>query len=139
MIFIDKWGFKALIDKKESKHHDIEDFFSKNWESTIFCKSDYVLDEIITLISYRLDYNKLLKFLDKIEESISIEKLRILWITREHFFESIALKKKYSDKLKISFTDFTTMSVMLKNGIKDILTEDKHFIEVNLGFNVLFQ
>jgi predicted nucleic acid-binding protein len=45
------------------------------------------------------------------------------------------LRRKYSDKPRISFTDFTSMVVMSELGITDVMTEDDHFLQVGMGFN----
>ena len=33
MTFVDTWGFKAFIDKKESKHKAVEDYINKIWNA----------------------------------------------------------------------------------------------------------
>ena len=46
------------------------------------------------------------------------------------------LRTKYRDKPKISFTDFTSFVVMQDLGIHEVLTDDAHFLQINLGFQV---
>ena len=55
-------------------------------------------------------------------------------ITAERFAEAWKLRLRYGDKPLISFTDLTSFSVMQGVGISDVLTNDQHFAQVNLGF-----
>ena len=55
-------------------------------------------------------------------------------ITSERFTSAWKLRKRLQDKPKISFTDFTSMAIMEEKGIKNVLTEDEHFMQVGMGF-----
>ena len=37
---------------------------------------------------------------------------------------------------KISFTDLSSMVLMKEFGISEVLTMDKHFVQVNMGFEL---
>ncbi|MGH9845877.1 MAG: type II toxin-antitoxin system VapC family toxin, partial [Blastocatellia bacterium] len=63
--------------------------------------------------------------------------LRLEQITQERFGNAIKLRRKYSDKPRISFSDFASMVVMSELSITDVLTEDDHFLQVGMGFNKL--
>ncbi|GEM_PF-5643020 len=68
MIFVDTWGFKAFIDRREAKHFQVKQFLENAWnQNDAVCTSDYVIDETITLISYKLDFEKLEKFLNSLD------------------------------------------------------------------------
>jgi predicted nucleic acid-binding protein len=68
----------------------------------------YVLDETITLLFRRLPFRTARGSLAKIEEAIKGGFLRVEWITPERFEQAKALRFKYQDKPKISFTDLTS-------------------------------
>jgi predicted nucleic acid-binding protein len=55
-------------------------------------------------------------------------------ITAERFEKAKDLRIKFRDKPGISFTDLTSMVVMVEMGITNILTQDDHFSQVGLGF-----
>jgi uncharacterized protein len=137
--FIDTWGFKALIDGNEPLHSAVELFIKDSWanKNKIFT-SDYVLDETITLLSGKLPFDKVKEFIEKISDARIRGNLYLLWVNEDVFNESIRYRLKFSDKSKISFTDFTSMVLMKKNGIDDVITADKHFNDVGMGFKVLF-
>ncbi len=139
MIFIDTWGFKAFIDRREPRHSQVKQFLENAWrQNDAVCTSDYVIDETITLISYKLDFDKLEKFVTSLDGAILTGYLKLLWISPQDFENAKKLKLKYKDKLDISFTDFTSAIIMKKYRITDIVTEDKHFREMGMGFNPLF-
>ena len=46
------------------------------------------------------------------------------------------LRLKYLDKPQISFTDLTSILIMQEFNIYRILTEDAHFTQVGLGFQL---
>ncbi|CAN5595541.1 hypothetical protein BH10BAC5_BH10BAC5_28110 [soil metagenome] len=134
-IFIDTWGFKALIDSDDEHHNNVKKLFEDFWinKSKLFT-TDYILDETITLLSVKAGAKAAKKFTDII---IAGEAVEIKWVEKRSFYESLELKFKYSDKPKISFTDFTSMAVMHSNDIKHIVTNDKHFESVNLGLKLV--
>ena len=53
---------------------------------------------------------------------------------KDAMMETWRLRKKYKDKPDISFTDFTSFTIMEERGIKRVFTGDKHFEKVNMGF-----
>jgi hypothetical protein len=48
---------------------------------------------------------------------------------------SVELRTKYLDKPAISFTDFTSMSIMKELKITHVLSQDEHFIQVGMGLH----
>ena len=102
-------------------------------EGLIFT-TDYVLDETITLLFRRLPFETAKESLEKIDKAIKEGYLYVEWITPERFEKAKALRLKYNDKPKISFTDLTSMAVMMELGIEDLITEDEHFEHVGMGF-----
>ncbi len=53
------------------------------------------------------------------------------------FREATRLRLKFRDKPGISFTDFTSMVVMQELELKRILTEDRHFAQVGMSFELV--
>ena len=56
-LFIDTWGWLVLRDRKESRHQAVKDFYIefRRQQGSIYT-SDYVLDEMITLLFKRLSF-----------------------------------------------------------------------------------
>ena len=57
-LFIDTWGWLALRDRLEARHHDVRAYY-EDFRSTrgAFYTTDYVLDETFTLLFRRLPFD----------------------------------------------------------------------------------
>lgn len=135
-LFVDTWGWLELNNKRSRYHGEAVKFYESfsqkgGWTYT----SDYVLDETITLLFRRLPFSVANESLKLIEQAISINLIRLELVTIERFIKAVEFRRKYKDKPRISFTDFTSMTIMSELGISDVLTEDDHFVQVGIGFH----
>jgi predicted nucleic acid-binding protein len=134
-LFIDTWGWIVLRNKREPRHIELNEFYS-SWKNQkgISYTTDYILDETFTLLFRRLPFKEAKKSLDAIDFAIKEGYLCLERITAERFEKAKGLRIKFQDKPRISFTDLTSMVVMVEIGITNILTQDDHFTHVGLGF-----
>lgn len=125
-FFVDTSAFMAMVYEKDSAHRAYKHTISLLGENPLntFMTTDYILDETFTLLRSRagLSVDAIEKFWDKILEVGIIVK----FITKDDFVRAFSLIKKYKDHL-LSFTDGTTASTMLHEGIHAILTTDSDF------------
>lgn len=135
-LFVDTWGWVELSNARGARYREVrrsyQNFLRKNG---VIYTSEYVLDETISLLFKRLPFDLANKPLNFIEQSIKNGELKLEWISQQRFEQTIKLRRKYKDKPRISFTDFTSMVVMRELGITDVMTEDDHFLHVGMGFN----
>ena len=75
--------------------------------------------------------------LSLIQQALATGYLLRLWITPERFDRALTLRRRFQDKPRISFTDLTSMVVMMEYGITQVLTEDHHFMQVGLGLQTV--
>ncbi|HDO21278.1 MAG TPA: PIN domain-containing protein [Nitrospirae bacterium] len=134
-IFIDTWGWIVLNNKREPRHEEINKFYQgfRDNRGTVYT-TDYVLDETITLLFRRLPFSLAKKSLSFLDKAITLGYLCLELITPERFEQAKKLRLKIQDKPKISFTDLTSMVVMQETGLREILTDDEHFMQVGMGF-----
>jgi uncharacterized protein len=134
-LFVDTWGWLVLADRAEPEHQQVTSFYAERTRRTgqIFT-SDFVLDELFTILFSRLPFESASRFADGVLRSpfIMIER-----ITPERFQKAWDLRLKFADKPRISFTDFSSMATMTDLGISDVLTGDKHFAQVGMNFRLL--
>ena len=52
--------------------------------------------------------------------------------------KGLGTEQKYHDKPYISFFDFSSFVIMKELKISEVLTADKHFEEIGMGFGKLF-
>ncbi|NOX61502.1 MAG: type II toxin-antitoxin system VapC family toxin [Chloroflexi bacterium] len=135
ILFIDTWGWINIFNRRESQHREVSRYYQdlRNRGATIVT-SDYVLDEVYTLLFKRLPTDLASNATKIIANAIDDGYLDLVWITPDRFETARELRYKYQDKPDISFTDLTTIVVMRELGISDILTGDAHFTHVGMGF-----
>ena len=92
--------------------------------------TDYVLDEVMTLIFRRESFVEAANFMEGIFQASQEGRLVIERVTSERFTAAWELRKHFHDKPNISFTDLTSMVIMRDRDIKKVLTDDDHFSHV---------
>jgi len=134
-VFIDTWGWLALGHRRDALHQEVKAFYQDLQKEGSLCyTTDYVLDETITLLFRREVFEEAIRFMEGIFQSAEERCLIIERVTSERFSSAWRLRKQFQDKPKISFTDLTSMVIMEEKGIKSVLTEDEHFLQVGMGF-----
>jgi len=133
-LFIDTWGWIAVADRKERDHAAASEIFQRARRSGGAVTTNFVLDETFTLLFKRRPFEDAWNFAAKVVRSPFID---VEEITVERFSRTLELRKRFADKPGISFTDLSTIAIMTEFGIADILTADRHFSHVGLGFRML--
>jgi len=137
-ILIDIWGWITLYSKREKRHNEVEKWYNDfRLQSGIAYTTDYILDETFTLLFIRTPVKTAIEAMEIINESIKEEYLIVTTINQERFEEAKNLRLRYKDKPEISFTDLTSAVVMSQEGIKAILTQDRHFTYLESGFQII--
>lgn len=103
----------GLVDQRESRHQEVVNYYREfRAHQGVFCTTDYVLDETITLLFRRLPLNSAVDSVESIQEAIKQGYLILERITADRFERAIELRLKFQDKPRVSFTDLTSMAVM---------------------------
>jgi predicted nucleic acid-binding protein len=132
--FIDTWGWLALGNRRDTYHDEIKRFYARLQSDDVgIYTSDYVLDELVTILFRRENIQQAQSFIEGIFSGAATGKMIIERITSERFSLAWKLRDKYRDKPLISFTDLTSMVVMEQRRIKRIITRDDHFLQVGMG------
>lgn len=132
-LFVDTWGWYALYAQDEPSHRQVKELWRRA-HSRIYT-TDYVLDEFITLVFAKGRFTEARTFVLNLLKSIEQGYTKLERITPERFERAWQMRLEYKDKPKISFTDFTSFVIMQELEISDVLTNDKHFVQINLGFH----
>ena len=124
MIFIDTGPFVARYIAADSNHKKAASIWNKVERSKepLFT-SNFVLDEVFTLMGRKADYS----FAAQRAENIYASKaLTILRPDLEDELNGLKLFKKYADQ-QMSFTDCISFVLMKRNRISHVFTFDQHF------------
>lgn len=125
MIFVDTGAFLAMFyskDKNYLKAQNIKSEIQKNIHGKMIT-TNYILDELITLLRGYIDHKKIITIVESIKSSTNII---IIWITKKVEENSWNYFKKYQDK-EYSFTDCSSFVIMNLLGIKKAFSYDNHF------------
>jgi predicted nucleic acid-binding protein len=137
-LFIDTWGWLTLRDKGERRHKDIALVFESFQQSNAgIYTSDFVLDETFTLFFRRLPFAAARESMELLMAGVEEGSLILVPISATRFNAAQKLRLRYQDKPNLSFTDLTSMVVMQEFEIQKILTEDSHFSQVGLEFELI--
>ncbi len=132
-VLIDTWGWLALGHRRDPRHQEIKAFYQHlREEGARLYTTDYVLDEVITLLFRREPFAEAVDFIEGIFQASQEGRLVIERVTSERFTAAWELRKRFQDKPKISFTDLTSMVMMRDRDIKKVLTDDDHFTYVGM-------
>jgi predicted nucleic acid-binding protein len=133
-LFVDTWGWVAVADRSDPGHEAATEIFRQARRSGGTITSNFILDETFTHLFKRRPFEEAWHFTTTVVQSPFID---IQEVTEARFSRTIELRKQFSDKPRISFTDLSTMAIMVELGITDILTTDRRFTHIGLGFRAL--
>lgn len=138
-VFFDTWGWVAIAHKDDAHHERVVSFY-KNFllNKGLPVTTDYIFAETITLLRAKTDLKGVTVFVDAILDLAQKGKVMLERIDERRWGKAWELCKRYHDKPYISFFDFSSFVVMKEIGVIDVLTADKHFEEVGMGFKKLF-
>lgn len=133
-IFVDTSAFVALADQNDD-HHAKAVAFNKTISKTIFITSNYVLDELYTLLLINTDYSKTVKFKNKLDSMMAKKLLKIIWVTEEIAANTWQLFEKFNVDKQWSFTDCSSCIIMKDLQLTEVFSFDHHFSQ--MGFTRL--
>ncbi len=137
-LFVDTWGWLAVSDEDEALHARAAAFYRERVQvAGQVITSDYVLDETLTAVFLRHPFGQAKQFSQGLLELCGRSAIRIEPVDGRRFQQAVALRYRLADKPQISFTDLTSMVIMQELRIADVLTADRHFQQVGLGFRLL--
>jgi len=131
-IFVDTAGWVACADGADPAHARASAARDAALEAgRMLVTTDFVVDETLTLIRFRLGLSAADAWWQQIDASS-----RVRWerIDSQRFEKARALFFQYRDK-QFSFTDCTSFAIMRELRLRQALTTDRHFVQA--GFEVL--
>lgn len=124
MIFVDTGPFLARYLAKDQHHGSAVSAWDELGRSRErCCTSNFVLDELFTLLGRRAGYAFAAERARNIYASDSLEILRPL---EDDERQAIELFDKYSDQ-GVSFTDCTSFALMRSRRIRRVFSFDRYF------------
>jgi predicted nucleic acid-binding protein len=125
-VFIDTGIFLAVYDVEDHNHKRSKELMKSALTGNLgqLYTSDYIIDEAITTLFVRTKSHKIAVELGKyLIESPRITKLTV---DQDVFNNTWAKFQTLEDK-SLSFTDCTSLALMEKHGIKQVMSFDRGF------------
>ncbi len=122
-IFVDTSAWYAIIDKSD-QDHEAAIFKIQSLDRPLIT-SNYIFDEILTLLKAKLGSSIAIDFGERIWNQ---EVCTLVRITKEDEERAWNLFCQYSDK-GFSFTDCTSFILMERLGIDTVFAFDDHFAQ----------
>jgi predicted nucleic acid-binding protein len=131
-VFVDTGGWMACADRSDPAHAACTAARDATLEAgRILITTDFVVDETLTLIRFRLGLAAASAWWQQIDGS---GRLRWERVENDRFERARQLLFQYRDK-DVSLTDCTSFAVMRELKVTTVITTDRHFRQV--GFDVL--
>jgi len=120
-IFVDTGAWYALLDEDDANHHAAVRFKDSLVHPLV--TSNYIADEVITLVRSRLGHNVAVEIGQKLwDESIA----NLIRVTPRDEIKAWEIFVKYQDKA-FSFTDCTSFALMERVEMTEVFVFDEHF------------
>ena len=128
-LFVDTSAWLALNDRNDQYHKKAVVKSTKIKKERIgLITSEYIVDESITLIRYRISHKASVIFGDSLFNS-NIAK--IADVTKNDLQRAWEMFRKFEDK-ELSFTDCTSFVLMKSLRLQEAFTFDSHFKQVGI-------
>lgn len=133
-LFVDTWGWLVLEDSRDPQHQAASRIYAETAKAAgNVLTTTFILDETFSRLFRRRPFEEARRFAKGLLDSPFI---RIEEITPARFRRAFDLRLRFRDKPDISFTDLTSVEIAQELKITDILTADRHFTQVGLGFRI---
>ena len=125
-VFVDTSAWYALTDRGDPDHRAVAAWLAQNRFALV--TSNFVVDEILTLLLVRLGHRVAVRFAEKLRKSRLCTVVAVDGSDEEQAWERF---RRASDKLW-SFTDCTSFALMTRLGLMTAFAFDDHFRQAGL-------
>ena len=133
-LFADTFYWIALLYRRDPWHERVSAFSTTLLGEDIVFTTDAVFTEVLAALSAAGPYLRQ-EAVRLVEGLLDDAQVRVVEGTRALFLEGLVLYRARPDKA-YSLTDCLSMHVMRREGLTDVLTNDRHFTQE--GFHILF-
>lgn len=131
-LFVDTSAWYAIVDKSDNNHQSALTYRNQIAKKYQLITSNYILDELYTLLLIHLGYYWTVNFKEKLDFLRESGILEILWIDEKMAEETWTIFEGFNRDKNWSFTDCSSYVLMNKYQITEVFTFDHHFQQ--MGF-----
>lgn len=128
-VFVDTSAWFALNSRKDQHHKQARDFIaSLKHNPVLLLTTDYVVDETLTLLRFKVSHREAAAFLRLFSRSPQVVREQV---TSDHIKHAEEIFSRYRDKYW-SFTDCVSFAFMEEKGLKDAFAFDENFSQFGM-------
>ncbi|HFD40366.1 MAG TPA: PIN domain-containing protein [Anaerolineae bacterium] len=126
-IFVDTSAWDAIADGGDPNHEHALRFKDEIVGQCRLITTNYVLDELYTLLLMNLGYQRAVDFKSKLDILVRGGILEVIWVTEEIATDAWTVFTRFNVDKWWSFTDCVSYAVMKREGIREAFAFDHHF------------
>ncbi|MCS6829663.1 MAG: PIN domain-containing protein [Armatimonadota bacterium] len=128
-IFVDTSAWIALVDESDRHHQKAKSYYEQHIKQrgVELITSDYVIDETLTVIRYRMGLTYARRFWHSIEQAPDQNILKMFRIEETTWSAALAMFFQYDDQ-DFSFTDCTSFALLCQEPVDAVFSFDKDFV-----------
>jgi len=131
-IFVDTSAWAAIADGVDAHHMAALRCKEELAGQYRLVVTDYVLDELYTLLLMNIGYQRAVAFKRQLDALIREGVLDVVWASEEIAAEAWRVFERFNVDKEWSFTDCVSYTVMKRLGIDEAFAFDHHFAQ--MGF-----
>lgn len=131
-ILVDTSAWDAIADGGDPNHEVALLFRDEIAEQCRLVVTNYILDELYTLLLMNIGYQRAVDFKRNLDVLIEEGILEIVWVSKEIATEAWIVFEQFNVDKQWSFTDCVSYVVMKQRGITEVFAFDDDFAQ--MGF-----
>jgi len=131
-ILVDTSAWDAIADGGDPNHEVALLFRDEIAEQCRLVVTNYILDELYTLLLMNIGYQRAVDFKRNLDVLIQEGILEIVWVSKEIATEAWIVFEQFNVDKQWSFTDCVSYVVMKQRGITEVFAFDDDFAQ--MGF-----
>ena len=132
-IFVDTSAWDAIADRGDKNHRSALLFRNEIAGRYQLVTSNYVLDELYTLLLLNIGYQATIRFKRQLDLLSQEGVLEVIWISEQTADEAWVIFEQYNVDKRWSFTDCTSYVLMKRLAIAEAFAFDRHFEQMGLN------
>jgi len=129
-IFVDTSAWDAIADGGDPNHEVALLFRDEIAGQCRLVVTNYILDELYTLLLMNIGYPRAVDFKRKLDVLIQEGVLEVVWVSKDIATEAWTVFEQFNVDKKWSFTDCTSYVVMKQRGFTEVFAFDDDFAQV---------
>lgn len=131
-LFIDSSAWITFALEGEPHHDEIVSFFQASpREGAVFFTSNDIIDETVTRLFYRVNFQVAKRFFEIFQENSIRGKLTQLWVDEQLQAEAWEILAKFREH-RLSLTDATSIAILKRFNLDAIVSFDRDFKKVGI-------